>query len=621
MDTLLRILVFCLMAFVYSSADVCSPASAATALTLPDFQPTEFTADVEVADKPKNRVTQTTVHYSSTKNQIRLSSMVQTVKNDLYFYFDDGEVFSIDFSMGRGKCTVQDIKSAPQSFYVGGVKADGKIQEPLAMLRMTGPSGFPGKNIVVTKGNQGSIRGMTVDQYTSCQLWRVNNSQVEVVKVTHYFSAADWRFPDKKVVPVAIKVEGSTRSNMYNFFNIKFEIDEDKLETPAGVYCQRRKSYPFPPSPSYIRFSAETIDNLNSVTYYIEETFDVEGQYAMMVMPYGSDYSSDEGIGERTIFRDYGTGLSFDIDNRLESCTPKNISDKSNVRLPFDFISNGQVHQLTADAFFYKGKNVYQYLGERRVRDIMCDTFVTRTALLTDSADVATIEWYFAKEGTKSWNDQTTFYTKNHFRLPVKFRMWTTDSELRSVDMNIYHVDYSKLIFGTIDLRPCFPDSSSNFVRLVVPGAKAAVVNSQIDSFKKKAVTDIAIIADVIWWRIADLKLYFDANDVVLEFEILDAPPFAGDISNPTKQTTLAQATQNIKTAVSGQFVLHTYDMSTDSFSKSFQVSKSVNIAANKAYTGSSDDGYSGGSMAGLGIAMVIIGGTAGGAGAAFFLR
>ena len=57
-------------------------------------------------------------------------------------------------------------------------------------------------------------------------------------------------------------------------------------------------------------------------------------------------------------------GLSFDIDNIGQSCAVRNISDPTEAKLPYDFIQGGKVHQLTADQFFYKANNTYQYLGQ-----------------------------------------------------------------------------------------------------------------------------------------------------------------------------------------------------------------------------------------------------------------
>lgn len=609
-------------------AQQCTPVPDSQKSPLPDFSPDEFTVDIEISSKERGRVIQSTMYYSRPMNMIRLSRTDRKVKSDLYFYFMDDEILAFDYASGRGSCTVKNISTAPETYIIGGSNIKGKINEPLGVLRMTGLAGFPdNKQINVQQGNA-TLRSMNVVSYTSCQLWKYG-TQDQLMNVVHYFSAANWQFPDARPVPVAITVQGSGRlkgqtqamSHVYSFFNFRFSVDKYALETPQGVYCQRRQAFPFPKSPNYIKFSAETIDNVHGNTHYMEEIFDADDRFAIMIMQDPNSYSSSTGMGRRTYFRDYWTGLSFDLDNIARTCSVRNISDPMEGKLPFDFIQGGKVHQLTADQFFYKGNNSYQYLGKRTIRSIPCDTFVTKSALLDMPGSMATLEWYFAQNGTKSWNDDAKYFKNHNLRLPVKFQVWPRDDMTQSIVVNMYHVDYAKLRYGTFDIRPCFPDSASNYIQLVLPNGRRSVVDNNIDNFRWQAQAQIAKIAQVIWWRVADLQVYYETDDVIIEFELLDAPPYSGDAPTPIPTTSLAIATANIQKAVAAGMNINAFNTTSQNYDQKLLVSKSSQLSANKAPVTSSPSGYTPGALAGLGVAMLVVGGAAGGGGAWFLVK
>jgi len=623
------VLLLALLAVIgFTNVELCTVVTDAEKSPLPDFSPDEFTVDIEVASKERQRVIQTTMYYSRPKNMIRLTMVDQKVKSDLYFYFADDEVFAFDYSFGgRGQCTVKNISSSPEAYIIGGSKSKGKIQEPLGVLRMTGLSGFPSGSQINVKKSNATMRGLSVDAYTSCQYWSLGQQHQDMT-VTHYFSD-NKTFTDSRPVPVAIKVEGNgvlknqtqAMTHVYSFFNFKFSVDKNALETPEGVYCERRHAYPFPNTPNFIKFSAETIDKVEGNTHYMEEIFDVDDRFAIMTMQDAASYSSSTGMGRRTYFRDYRTGLSFDIDNIGQSCAVRNISDPTEAKLPYDFIQGGKVHQLTADQFFYKANNTYQYLGQRNIRSIPCDVYVTKANLLTEPGPKATLEWYFAQNGTKSWNDDISFYKNGNYRLPVKFQVWPSDDLTQSISVNIYHVDYAKLRYGTFDIRPCFTNSPSNYIQLVLPNGRRSVVDNNIDTFRWQAQFSIATYAQVIWWRVADLQVYYETDDVILEFELLDAPPFSGDAPEVFPTIPLSTATANIQQAVTSGMTLNAYNPTTQSFDKKLTVSKGTQLSANKLPQTSPSTGYTPAALAGLGVSMILLGGGAGGAGAWYLFK
>ncbi|CAL1526710.1 unnamed protein product [Lymnaea stagnalis] len=609
----------------------CKEYNSASADPGPLKMSSDFSVDIETVSVETGRVTNMLMYYSTNQNMIRLNMFQNGQKSDMYFYFDDNEILAFDYSTGgRGSCKVlPNLNTQPDTFIVGGSKTGGKIEVPLAVLHFTGQSGFGGSIIEVGQGF-GAARGMETKVYNSCQKWTFG-TQSAIFNVTHHFSSKAWSRPSSGTVPILIEVQGSATlhgntvpiHHYYNYFNYKESVEPFSFETPSGIVCQGRAvDRPFPSAPSHIKFSGENIDHRDGTVRYVEEIFDSDKNLVVMRTQAPQDMGTSGGMNHFTYIRDYVTGLSYKIDNQMQFCTTVNITDDT--PLPFDFVTtSGKVQQLSPAQFFYNSGTKYDYIGQRIARGITADVWVTKTTFITDPTTEVVIEWYFAKEDTASWNDGSKYFTDGKYRIPLRFRAWSGTST-DSIDMNIYHVDYTNIMYGVLDIRPCYPDKQSNYFQLVVDGAKESVMNTNLEMFKWSTVKLIADAAKVRDIRIVDLQVYYDQNDAIIEFELLDAPPYAGDISGtPPPTVTLQQATLNLQTAVNGgSFYVNVFNSTTNSISQPLPVRKSKSVSSNnQGGSSSSDDGYSAGAMAGLGIAMVIVGGGGGGAGAYFLLK
>ncbi|XP_059148763.1 uncharacterized protein LOC131935997 [Physella acuta] len=315
------------------------------------------------------------------------------------------------------------------------------------------------------------------------------------------------------------------------------------------------------------------------------------------------------------------TGLSYKINNQLQTCTSLNITE--DIALPFDFVtSTGKIQQLSPDQFFYHANDKFDYLGKRNVRGMSADVWVTKTTMLNKALEEVIVEWYFAPPNVRSWNEGSPYYKQGNYRIPVRFRSWK-GKDTYSLDLNIFHVDYTKLMYGSINIRSCYPNTQSNYFQLVLAGGRELVVSTNIEEFKWRAVHDLANTAGVRWIRIADLKVYYEQNDAIIEFEMLDAPKYAVDIDTPlVAPLTLQQAAKNLlDAAASGTLSLKVYDPFTNSISKNLPVTSAQNTGTNNDPGVNIDNGFSAGALAGLGVAMAIVGGAGGGVGAYFLMR
>ncbi|KAH9492472.1 hypothetical protein Btru_029186 [Bulinus truncatus] len=536
----------------------------------------DFTVDIETVSVETGRVTNMIMYYSQSQNMIRLNIFDAGKKTDLYFYFVDNEILSFDYTVGRGTCTVlSNLNSQPDTFIVGGVKDGKSVQVPLTVLHVTGQSGFGSNEIVLNQQGMGSARGMETLVYNSCQKWQFGD-QSAVLNVTHHFSFKSWQRPDSGSVPIMVEIQGSAVlhkdvvniHHYYNYFNWRESVEPFAFETPSGIVCQGRAGdRPFPNVPSYIKFAGETIDHADGFVRYVEEIFDSDDSLVVMRMQALEDISTSGGMNHQTYIRDYVSGLSYKI-NDMQFCTIVNITDDT--PLPFDFItSNGKVQQLSPSQFFYNDGTKFNYLGTRNVRGMSADVWIAKTTLITAPDQEVIIEWYFAPSNVRTWNDGSQYYKDGQYRIPVRFRTWYSNNT-QSIDMNIYHVDYTNIMYGVINIRNCYPDKQSNYFQFVIDGGKESVMNTNLDMFKWSTVKTIATTANVRTIRIADLQVYYEQNDAIIEFELLDAPPYAGDVvSTAPTPVSLDQATWNLQTAISnGSFQINVYDPTTNKINK-----------------------------------------------------
>ena len=459
-------------------------------------------------------------------------------------------------------------------FLVGGV-SQGKILPPLGTLRLTGKSGFGDDVIKVKKVGQTVVRGVDVDQFESCQKLNIRGQWV-TFKVTHYFSATNrsWSLPVNNVVPIAIKlggVDSTTNQNtthFFSFFNVKLSLDPLNLETPPGVICVRSNPVPFPTCPKYFRFAAEIVDQVNYGVTYVEEMFSTVDKFAVMsILPQST---TEAGLKTQVdILQDFNLGLSFEIDRGSGRCAISNISE-SNKHLPLPFSrtdEKGVVHQLTPEQFFSADSTTFHYLGERLVRNVPCDTFITRTSLVTDPTNIVTLEWYFAKD-VHTYNDNTDQEKNLKIRIPMKLRKWLDDTSQLSQDTHIYDFDLSHLSLDLFRVENCFPGADSSEFKVSLPGVTPAVIRRKFSQFKGLSLVSLARAARVVLWRVVDLTFDLQKSDVIMSFRLLGAPPHAGDVvESSSPPLSLSSATKNLLWALNNGFVLKAYDPKTKSFS------------------------------------------------------
>ncbi|CAG5117682.1 unnamed protein product [Candidula unifasciata] len=502
----------------------------------------EFSVRIEVVAHETNRVTNIRMFYSLSRNQIRLSILDSGLKSDMYFYFDDNEILTFDYSVGRGNCTVNpDLANAADTFIVGGTK-DKRVRDALGVLHFTGASGF-GDQIQTAYLGVRSIRDMDVDAFTSCQKWSMPGGSA-VVNVTHYFSNKTWSRPDPQNVPVAIELHGSAVihnqisqiDHMYNYFDFQTSIDATIFETPPGIICiGRNMDAAFPNLPTYIKFSGEIINGVeNDVSrdhllgmLLLQEIYDSDDDFVIIRTQSELAYGTQGGMNEFTYIRDYVSGLPFHLliiqnKNVEQWCAIQNITAAD--PLPVDYINpQGKVTDVTPQQLFFADSTEYEYLGERNIRGILADTWVTRTTIPAFPNQVSTVEWYFAKTDVTSWNDGSQEYKTGQFRMPVLLRVWRDDTTLTSIDTNIYHVDFTRIMYGVLDIRSCYPDRPSNHFQIILQ-----------------------------------------------EFELLDAPPYASDISGPIFQSiSLQQAAQKLNASVtSGNLSIYVWNPATQKIDK-----------------------------------------------------
>ncbi|XP_071098697.1 uncharacterized protein [Haliotis cracherodii] len=178
------------------------------------------------------------------------------------------------------------------------------------------------------------------------------------------------------------------------------------------------------------------------------------------------------------------------------------------------------------------------------------------------------------------------------------------------VSMFNFHVGHPDV--DVFDIRPCYQETAqrSLYMTFKISGSYSQDVYGHKSIFFPPLRTKLALSANVSLIRIADIKVRQDDDSdkkLIVSFTLLDKAPIGGSVADPPKETSLEYAHHLIMLSAANGivfavnypihskiFVVHTYSMTSN--------------ASPPVSTAESGLHYSTGSMAGLGIGMIIFG-------------
>ncbi|XP_074648744.1 uncharacterized protein LOC141904127 isoform X2 [Tubulanus polymorphus] len=570
----------------------------------------------EVYDQPGNRA-------AISMKKPELSAAV-----DMIFNYNTSEFFAVFHDEPTTTCSVSDIQDSPFKFLFGFVLKNGKpsILTAANVLKFTGD--FPQQFI----GND-TVRGIAVNHWRSCAY---DEDTMATTKIDWYWSdPVSWQpsIGEGMSVPVRCVVEGKIRvdatysrpfKTVYDYFNFQPMIDEENLNmflTPRGVQCVGRKfTKPMFKPPSAFSMSVEELQiNLQ----YIDtkrERFDSKAKlFRIDYMPTPLS-NSPYGMTQLTEIHDYNTGVAYVMDPMIGNCTVNKIA--SNNPDAESVQSNPSLVRIrTAEEFFYTDHTEYTYEGVRMVRGVPCDVFIaTRTDFPKGISDLinvtSTFEWFIS---TKDY----TFGEESKIEsgIPMRLQITTPDMPFNYI-YEIFDFDTDQPSLFSYDVSQCYTARNRRHFEFALPGDFNNVVSVNKLLFRYSVLASLTGTMAVTPVRISNLQVDFDESNILVTFTLLDTAPIKGDTQMEVKETPLDLAAQLLNQTINQRefkviMIVDTTDDPVVLTAKPYSVKEVIREVVPVVM----ETGYTAGSMAGLAIAMTLVGLLGGILAAWFYLR
>ncbi|CAH1789473.1 unnamed protein product [Owenia fusiformis] len=551
-------------------------------------------------------------------------------KTTLIYKYDTNELLNIK-SAEYGICGVSDLATSEYRHLFGIEQNDDgsiHIAQPSRVLRFGAdqPEKYMGKTM---------IRGISCNWWQSC----LYLEQIKAtINIDWYFSDATvWQMGiGKKEVPIRAKLNGKLTfgdggpkefMNEYNFMSFRTEVTHhDAFLVPGGVYCRNQTStMPNPNVPKHFKTTIETVlEELKFVSYQ-KEVYDLENnlfrfEYKPTVPPLGKAEMGTDPIEE---IHDFNTGTAYLVDTIKGNCSVIPIDQRfpdANIDSISDVDPFG-IRIKSAKELFSFDKASFVYQGKTKIREIMCNKWSGERLDFPRPNARAVFEWYFMDEG---WSESVgnTFERKE----PVMLELWVYDQIALPVGISIplnYHVDFSFFEFNEhqpslweFNIARCYDRLNRKDFEFYFNGNFTTIVGTDVEGFQYAVMSQLVKTAGISPLRVSFVWPSDRNNKIRIHFGILDRTPINGSMAGVSVETSLDDAVALITNKIkSGQFTVTVkrnavVSNGTTSPAKTYTLSAIASSFKNRRRDESTrtikitDPGV----LAGLGIAMVLVG-------------
>ncbi|XP_052084153.1 uncharacterized protein LOC127721451 isoform X1 [Mytilus californianus] len=539
--------------------------------------------------------------------------------------FTTYSVHQID--IGTGKCVVQDLRQMKSTLFNFTSTATGGHVKGLADI-FKFSSKFNESYIGTTQ-----IRGIPAHHWTTCL-------HVESLRATfnmdYYFSVKTYDLEgSQKEIPLRAAIKGIASNvdqnnvilnGTHNFNHVyefvKFEPgpikDPSVFQIPPSIICTgSQDKKPVPKMADQVSFGMEkmsrTPDTKLEDPMYIQVDYDFTSQIARL------DLSKVPSNGLRKVYgndsisliQDFNLGVQYVIDSLYGNCSVteltasfNDLTPRPSYLLPPEMRHPIALLDVNYSSMLYQGKKLY--------RDLNVESWGK-----VDDVTNFKHEIYFLlekKDGPRSRESNPLLEP-----VPVGVYVSVNDAHRRQDGLklkvesftNIYNYQPNRIDPSRFDIRECYnSDSSFKQLHVAIKSDNPAAILSQKSLYLNHLHQFLSKTAKVSLTRISDLYITKGLIDQTISvyFILLNKSPMpAGRWSNVDKTPSLEEAYNNLQNAVTDG-TLFTVDK------KNFLVS-SLYTQKSVQSDKKSEQGYSAGSMAGLGIGMFLTGSLCGLAG------
>ncbi|GAU92047.1 hypothetical protein RvY_04192 [Ramazzottius varieornatus] len=579
------------------------------------------------------------------------------------FYEEDGQrgativhqhgvksIFLYDFISGRAydieghKCQKEELYEKGCNAYAvfiaelaGHSNVTSRCNYTLGPVAYLGDTNFTVRNIPVRKWQQCVFDGRTNITFLSTYYYA--KSGIQAPGGTEVKDGENpIRFESRALngVPQGQSGPRVGSMNTYDFTYYQPSIDDESVFLPPeGTFCPdwMRENKTMPQMPDQFTLSMLNIaQNAKSVNN-IRLNFDYRNQLVSFIADTvnGTHFPPVATRQNRTLYRtvhDYNSGLAFTmpVDVWLmggRKCAISAITNSSLDAAGTTEGNNSVVHLRHAASLFGLNRTGWVYVGMKNFTNMPCYVWANQRNGTTQQT---VTEMYWLHE---DWTTNVTSVLMGIMQYVTR-----TDGTTKEVYQTIVS-DYNTFPFQwrTFDVDACLKNGTSTLITFNVKVDNGTEVIQRMSSFETGMRNAISTLIDTTPLRLTDILIAKgdSNNSKQIWMTVLEWPQnITGSVANATIQRTGAQLIQDLQS----RFVNQDLKLNVSYAGKtkvvtlnhgSFQTGPDlVRPTTPVTPTGSTtpappgppqpqiEEGYSGGSMAGLAIAMIIIGGVAG---------
>ncbi|XP_071098407.1 uncharacterized protein [Haliotis cracherodii] len=548
--------------------------------------------------------------YDGSNNRALLSQTSDGQRALGYYDYNHNELLVVNPQPASGypTCKVQNLATSDNNFLFG-------LQRFRNGSDGTYPAGSAfefGGNIPEQYLGHVTVRGIQTDAWKSCVYWK---SLDATMNVTWYYAAQNnWQTASNtQQVPVRCHVTGrryTDATTSYNFDHIYefsdylpyIDLGPTVFEVPDNTICPgRNNTKPFPKYSSYFKMKSEMVVSTSNLVSFVWEWYDFStkmSKFQYRPAPTAAVYSTHM-VSE---IHDYNTGTSYVIDSVGGNCTVSAIDG-------LDAVNVDPTHVKMVSTQYYKNSisGTLAYDGVRSVRGIDCDVWVEERNDWPARGSGVNSTWEFLY-ATPLWLFQHGF--GNNSILPVQLSIAAASVNFYTT-FNIYEYDDDEPSLLDFDITPCFGPTHKKDMKFILPAQYSKLVADELTMFRYFILVTVAGYTTISPIRITNIQVDFlDSKDVLVSFRLLDKAPLPGDVANPVSQLPLKDAVDILKYGInSGNFTININGVIMKP--RPYSVSAKDTVIVEHPWKNVKLE-YTGGSVVGLGIGMLVASSVAG---------
>ncbi|KAI3379133.1 hypothetical protein SNEBB_010865 [Seison nebaliae] len=564
--------------------------------SLPKF-PESFDAIIEISESSRQKVMVVNEKYDSRTNAARLN------------YIKDDEVLSVLYDFEHNDliqrsgdtCQVTKISDAPFNVFIGSKAINASYDKV-----------FNSKSLFFLntdwKYNVVSMGGENLPLFSTCYKVASMNLDVQLNLMVKEYPGKTYSVPRQLIAMGSYKDDDGKVVEFSNTYNYVSFIESVHNELGAfqlnGAYCENKTPTIAVPKMKYNYFAFAMETKKDEINF-----FDTSYEYYdYNEKLFRWDKLVDLSTGFETVIHDERMGLAYIINSTYLSCQIKTIDVQSPDVLPNEMDPH-KIIMRNPQAFFYMEKGDWYYEGKFMVRGVLCDAWIGKRKV--DDAIYTIWEWFIMSDSVAE-SDGPNFDFNNPVRAVVTTYIPDPVAGTQTIrrEFNLNHFTTEEPDISKFDVGLCYRGKMVRHFMISLDGTYVDNVQMNKALFLLECRIALQRATNLTSLRISNIEIDYTENNIDVIFTLLDVPTQDGNVVEKEKQIPLNVAIRNLKETVkSNRFIVTTVGKKDKK--KQFLVALPKSLAEVERLPKKTKfliKDFSAGALAGMGIAMVVIG-------------